>query len=166
MQLEVGGNTQAVVSPCFLLTHHPPVLSDVESGARALLHQFGPVRNSDDRMTQSSREGARWWIAAATSSSSIVSSDDYEDRAVRDDKKEAVHVAMMMHHSVPPLGFISGQKSRVSCRHTFFKDRVRADWISVVGCCVDGGRRSEVEVSEGHSHFTLSLRFWGSFPID
>lgn len=65
MQLkEVAGNRQAVVSPCFLVSHPvpPAVLSDVavvESGARALLHQFGPVRNSDDRMTQSRREGAR-----------------------------------------------------------------------------------------------------------
>ena len=61
MQLEVGGNRQAVVSPCFLMSHTPD-LSDVaprEAGADALLHQFGPVRNSDDRMTQPSRVGAR-----------------------------------------------------------------------------------------------------------
>ena len=63
MQLEVGGNTLAVVSPpCFLVPPHHPVLSDVEEGAAdALLHQFVVLaeRNIDDRMTQPSREGAR-----------------------------------------------------------------------------------------------------------
>ena len=62
MLLEVGGNTQAVVSPCSLLSPHP-VLSDVApreaTATHALLHQFGPVRNIDDRTSLPSREGAR-----------------------------------------------------------------------------------------------------------